>query len=433
VGVCLIVVFAISVVASNAASASVGIGRCAAVKAGEFTEGTCQTKGEGKFQWQPGCKRCGFKSASGRTILRVPAVKGEIVCKKDTDIGKYTSATTDEETITLTGCQTLGKQCTTVGQKPGVIKTLLLESEFGVITKTPLKVGWEIKGQGGGPIAAFACGNLKVVLAGSLIGPVTPIHQMTSKFTVAYAVDGEGRQVVQNFEGAPKDTLTAKISTAGEETFEASWEQAADVVTNEEKLEINETTPVTTPKWWVEGKLLVGSEAIAEATTVTEPLRLVLHGKRIGEFAIECTELKVQNGNIEAPSARNEEAIVYERCIVVGKPECAIGTTKTKPLKATLEGPAGAEKLRFEPKAGNEIAKWEVTGAACAVKGLYRANGVMICNYKEVETERAEHPLEFTAASGSKVTATGSGAEGSAGFTVTDQVHLASGKLWSAF
>ncbi len=114
-------------------------------------------------------------------------------------------------------------------------------------------------------------------------------------------------------------------------------------------------------------------------------------------------------------------------------PTCTVGTTETKPLKATLEGPAGATKLKFEPQSGNEIATYVVTG--CAVFGSYQANGDMICDYSGVAVESSEHPLEFTAASKSKVKFqfNGKPMETAAPFTGTDKVHLASGKLWSAY
>jgi hypothetical protein len=63
------------------------------------------------------------------------------------------------------------------------------------------------------------------------------------------------------------------------------------------------------------------------------------------------------------------------------------------------------------------------------VKGFYAASGEMICDYSGVETESAEHPLEFTETTGSKVEINGEDAS----FRLTDRVHLASGKLWSAF
>jgi ABC-type phosphate transport system substrate-binding protein len=191
-----------------------------------------------------------------------------------------------------------------------------------------------------------------------------------------------------------------------------------------------------TLKWWVEGHLLTGSEPIAEATNVIEPFKQVLFKKKLGSeggFEVECGEVKVKKGSIVAPGAREEEAIVYSDCTVVGKPECAVQEAKTKALTATLEGTVGAEKLKFKPKTGSEIIKWhilQVTGKpACTVKGFYHADGEMTCNYKEVEEELGEHPLEFTATSGSNVTVEGV----KAAFSGTDAVHLASGKLWSAF
>lgn len=62
------------------------------------------------------------------------------------------------------------------------------------------------------------------------------------------------------------------------------------------------------------------------------------------------------------------------------------------------------------------------------MKGFYTATGEIICDYSGVKTESAEHPLEFTATTGSKVKINGQQAV----FKLTDRVHLTSGKLWSA-
>jgi hypothetical protein len=97
-------------------------------------------------------------------------------------------------------------------------------------------------------------------------------------------------------------------------------------------------------------------------------------------------------------------------------------------LKATLEGPKGAIKLKFAPQSGSEIAKFVISGTGCEQDGSYEADGTMICNYSGVETESEEHPLEFTGASGSKVEIDGE----TATFSGTDKVHLESKKLWSA-
>ena len=163
------------------------------------------------------------------------------------------------------------------------------------------------------------------------------------------------------------------------------------------------------PEWWVGGSLLGAPEPIAEETTMTKPFKLefaLTEGEKVSAgVAISCSKEKIKNGVIESPGSRTEEADVYEDCEVVGQPQCSVGslgtpgTITTNALTATLE--AGTpEKLRFVPEAGKPIAAFEIreTSPSCAENGfVYRANGEMICNYKEVENEELEHPLEFIA------------------------------------
>jgi hypothetical protein len=171
------------------------------------------------------------------------------------------------------------------------------------------------------------------------------------------------------------------------------------------------------PKWWVAGAPLAAPEALAEETTLTKPFKLefaLTAGEKSGSVAISCTKEKIKNGVIEGTGTRTEEAEVYEGCEVVGQPQCSVGslgtpgTITTNALKATLE--AGTpEKLKFLPEDGKPIAAFEIeeTSPSCAESGfVYRANGEMICNYKEVESEELEHPLEFIAGE-SKVTVEG--------------------------
>jgi hypothetical protein len=184
------------------------------------------------------------------------------------------------------------------------------------------------------------------------------------------------------------------------------------------------------PEWWIEKSLFgEGKEALAETTAVTTPFKLGASAKEGSvKFVIECEGVKLKKAAIEGPSSRSEEAVIFEKCIAVGKPECTVATIESKPLMAALEGSPGAITLKFKPKSGSEIAAYTISGAKCAVAGSYRADGTMICNYSGVETESSEHPLEFTSTSGSKVTVGGIPVE----FTGTDKVHLASNKLWSA-
>ncbi len=160
------------------------------------------------------------------------------------------------------------------------------------------------------------------------------------------------------------------------------------------------------PKWWVEGSLLTGSEALAEETKVTTPLKLefALKSKEFGAVTITCATEKVKNGKIEGPSTRSEESEVFEGCEVVGQPHCAVsnrfgtaGTIATNALKATLTA-GNPEKLKFAPESGKTIAAFEIkeVSASCAEANfVFKADGEMICDYSEVEKENLEHPLEF--------------------------------------
>jgi hypothetical protein len=193
-------------------------------------------------------------------------------------------------------------------------------------------------------------------------------------------------------------------------------------------LMVSVASAAETPEWWVAGSLLKGSEALAETTKVTEPFRLPLTIEHRVAATIKCGNVRLKNAQIENTNERSEEAVVYEKCEVEGMPTCEVKEpVVTAPLKARLEGSTGAIKLRFKPKSGTEIATYHLS-ACGSLTGSFRASGEMICNYKGVETEKEEHPLEFTATSGSKVEVNGEPSE----FSGTDVVHLASGKLWSA-
>jgi hypothetical protein len=202
-----------------------------------------------------------------------------------------------------------------------------------------------------------------------------------------------------------------------------------------------------TSSWWVERKLLVGTEPIAEETKVTVPLKLTFTvNKGSKAVEIECKKEKINNGLIEAPNSRSEEAEIFERCEVVGEdtvctvastePESPPGTITTKALEAKLEGTREAEKLKFVPRSGASIAVFEIKGTSCAEgNSTFKIVGDMICNYEKVGLEKIEHPLEFTATSGSKVRVEEISPEPSsvaAVFEVTDKVHLTSGMPWSA-
>jgi hypothetical protein len=177
------------------------------------------------------------------------------------------------------------------------------------------------------------------------------------------------------------------------------------------------------PEWWVAGKLLLGTAALAENTNVTKPLRM-----ETSTVTFECKKVKIKTGLIQSPDKRDEKAEVFEECVVISAPKCSIATTETKPLRATLETVGETIKLKFEPQTGTEIATVDIRGAECSLAGEYLFSGTMVCNYPEVESESTEHPLEFTPLSGSKVKLNAPPAL----FSGTDKVLLAFGSKWSA-
>ena len=90
---------------------------------------------------------------------------------------------------------------------------------------------------------------------------------------------------------------------------------------------------------------------------------------------------------------------------------------------------------RSNPLARPPMTSHAESGLACAPQELH-VGGPVGNDYSNVETEKTEHPLEFTAPSKSNVKVEESGEPGGpqhAGFAGTDEVHLASSGKWSAF
>jgi len=440
IGLGLVAVLAMSAVVAASASAVVPErGKCATGT--EFENKGCTVSGaKNKFKWVPNVKTA-FTATSGAATLRSFTPEGAelpaVECVKSKSKGSFIGPKGSEFTITFEQCSSLKENCTGGAKaKPGQIVTNKLEGTLGFIS--PGVVGEDIKAVGGGVLASFKCGANTVETDGSVVGEIgSGVYNTAAATETLVLKELGGKQVPTKLEGQPEDTLKSEINGLGAGTFPfATTESVTETI--KPGLEIKTEEP-SLPKWWVEGNLLVGTEALAETTTVppAEPFELNMMGKGIATepFTIRCTSVRLENAEIEGPSTRRDEHVVYEGCIAVGKAECAVATTPTQPLQAHLEGPSGNEKLRFAPQAGNEIANYVVTGASCKVKGEYEADGEMICNYKFVETEKLEHPLEFTKTSGSKVKVRVNHAakETSVPFTGTDDVHLASGKEWSAF
>lgn len=184
----------------------------------------------------------------------------------------------------------------------------------------------------------------------------------------------------------------------------------------------------TTPQWIVEGKALEtgATEQIAESTTVTETFSIKSAPAGIS-IKLECKKMTLPNSLIKGERTRVDSPFVMENCTFTGPAACSAGSTlKLESLTSTLEGTAGAFKLKFAPTSGSTVMTINITGASCALAGSFPIKGTMSCNYPGVETEQKNHLLEFSLTSGTELT------HGSDKVTLTgkDEFWLTSNKNW---
>jgi hypothetical protein len=211
----------------------------------------CKFIGKGKGNFAKGCKahKAGggyelvegigkgkpFKGKGGSATLHTPAVKGEITCSSFKDEGVMSSPTTQRRIVSVfSGCSTLGKKCSSPGQKAGVIKTFNLAASIGYISRAEHTVGADLVPETGKRLVEFSCEGLSVIVEGSVIGAVTPVNTVSKVANVSFTVNGEGFQTIQKLEGAPKDVLLSTLNGSG--PFESG--QQCQAVTQGEELEL---------------------------------------------------------------------------------------------------------------------------------------------------------------------------------------------------
>jgi hypothetical protein len=176
IGLCLVVMFAVSVVAAASASAQrpefmtclkagkekvTYKGVVKEVYTGKYTEAKCVTlapkgkyraegKPEGKFElgaWNAG-KKVSFATKSGPTTFynyttefgggpregkTLTGQGGVVKCTLSKGKGEVTSAIEYTMKVEYTGCTSLGKECKSEGAKPGVIKSTELHNELAYL------------------------------------------------------------------------------------------------------------------------------------------------------------------------------------------------------------------------------------------------------------------------------------------------------------
>lgn len=179
---------------------------CVAVKSkGKYKDAACTeedvVKGKGKGHFERlACYGAGNgcaeqTSSTGKAKLSTEA--GEITCSASTGIGAITGPKSDTETVSFTGCESLGAKCTSVNTtKEGEIKTFLLETtlidhgEKGLSGLEPKEgEAWvQFSNQHGAEApwnAKFACAGVGFFeVDGSVSGPITPVNTSASEASV---------------------------------------------------------------------------------------------------------------------------------------------------------------------------------------------------------------------------------------------------------
>jgi hypothetical protein len=150
-----------------------------------------------------------------------------IECKKNSAVGALLTATTDEDTVVFTECETAGKKCGNV--KAGTIETKLLETKLGWIKK-PTEVGSEFLPKSGTSLAEFECEGIKVNVTGSVIGKVTPLNVMETHSTVALGGKSFKQEPTDLEDGSPdSDVLTAHIGAAEAESLQENTDTTSNL------------------------------------------------------------------------------------------------------------------------------------------------------------------------------------------------------------
>jgi hypothetical protein len=147
----------------------------------------------------------------------------EVSCKADNGTGQLggkggsAQALTASLTITFTGCETLGKKCTSAGLTAGNIQTVPLVALFGRIKPGIAGAKFEPK-TGEQFVVPVKCGEIEFKVHGGVIGEfTTAVDKQTSTLAISFA-ETAGVQAIKKFEGETGSVnLIAEIGTSPEE------------------------------------------------------------------------------------------------------------------------------------------------------------------------------------------------------------------------
>jgi hypothetical protein len=208
IGLALVAVFAMSAIATAAASAAE------------------MTPFPNKFTAKSGAST--FETKSGEKVK----------CSADSGTGEVTSATKDTATIKFTGCEAFGFKCKSAGAASGEI-VLKVTSELVDIMKANKEVGNILTLEKELTIECSIFEKLKV--KGSTLCPITPVEVKTKEFKLICKEKG-GMQEPANYEVGGVLVKAPITETKGEGiknfAFEQSGLEGTDTLTFEKEGEI---------------------------------------------------------------------------------------------------------------------------------------------------------------------------------------------------
>ncbi len=177
-----------------------------------------------------------YTSTSGKGVLETEKGR-KVECESDTDEGAFTTPRADKDTVHFDKCTAtgpFGSKLSCHSTKPagatGEIVTNELASTLVYINSAETEVGVLLEPLAG-PTAEyteFECGGLVTIkVRGSVIGKITPVNTMTTKFTLTFAKTNGVQNILHYWEGKTEHT-PAHLETEGKgfETF--AYEQSSE-------------------------------------------------------------------------------------------------------------------------------------------------------------------------------------------------------------
>jgi alpha-tubulin suppressor-like RCC1 family protein len=214
------------------------LGRCSKVTpgTGKYNDAACtEASSSGSYEWHGGVGSLPKFSASGGSVTLENTAGTKMKCTKANESGEYTGTEAVTNVgLTLTGCALGGAKCTSSGKKEGEVVSATLEGTLGWQERPTNEVALDLASKSANMIEA-ACGASTLKVAGSVIGAITPINEMSTTFKVDYKAT-KGKQSIEHFEGKTNDVLEM---TVGSEAGKQAGLTLDLTQSNEESIEIN--------------------------------------------------------------------------------------------------------------------------------------------------------------------------------------------------